>query len=265
MSNQQFCNNLVHYRQAAKMTQDDLASKLGVTPQAVSKWERGIGYPDLEITCAIAEFLHISLDQLLLEKAMITESGKRIDSDKVMSIILSDPILFQAGEAFIPHMLLENEKHFNGIQKIREELAKEYGYLLPVVRMKDNTELEDNQYQICIYDKVALDCKVECLDEFTFKEVYEVVKRVAIEQYDCIINKQIVKNLLDNIAFQYPAVIQNLIPDKVSYSMVQQILVVIIKQGKSIRNLIKIIEWIEEGIMVGLTVEKIGIDIAKRI
>ena len=82
MNNQQFCNNLVHYRQAAKMTQDDLASKLGVTPQAVSKWERGIGYPDLEIACAIAEFLHISLDQLLLEKARITESGKRTDSDK---------------------------------------------------------------------------------------------------------------------------------------------------------------------------------------
>ena len=265
MSIQQFGNNLVQYRQAAKMTQEDLASKLGVTPQAVSKWERGIGYPDIEIACAIAEFLHITLDQLLLGKAMLTESGRRNDSDKVMSIILSEPILFQAGEAFIPHMMIENEKHFEGIQKAREELAKDYGYLLPVVRMKDNIDLESNQYQICIYDRVVLDSKVECLEEFTFGEVYEVLKRVAIEQYDYIINREIVKNLIDNVACQYPAVIQNLIPEKVSYAMVQQILVGIIKQGKSIRNLIKIIEWIEEGINAGLSIEKISIDIAKRI
>lgn len=182
-----------------------------------------------------------------------------------MSIILSEPILFQAGEAFIPHTMIENEKHFEGIQKVREELAKEYGYLLPFVRMKDNIDLESNQYQICIYDRVVLDNKVECLEEFAFVEVYEVLKRVAIEQYDYIINRQIVKNLIDNIACQYPAVIQNLIPEKVSYAMVQQVLVGIIKQGKSIRNLIKIIELIEEGINADLSIEKISIDIAKRI
>lgn len=265
MSIQQFGNNLVQYRQAVKMTQEDLASKLGVTPQAVSKWERGIGYPDIEIAGAIAEFLHITLDQLFLGKAMITESGKRRDSDQVMSIILSEPILFQAGEAFIPHMLIENEKHFNGIQMIREELAKEYGYLLPIVRMKDNTDLKPNQYQICIYDRLVWDYNVECFDKFSFDEVYEVIKKIAIERFDSIINRQIVKNLLDNVAYHYPAVIQNLIPEKVSYSIVQQILIGIIKQGKSIRNLIKIIEGIEEGINSGLSVEQISLDIAGRI
>lgn len=265
MSIQQFGNNLVQYRQAVKMTQEDLANKLGVTPQAVSKWERGIGYPDIEIACAIAEFLHITLDQLFLGNAMITESGRRSDSEKVMSTILSEPILFQAGEAFIPHMMIENEKHFDGIQKIREELAKEYGYLLPVIRMKDNIDLEPNQYQICIYDRVVWDYKAGDLEEFTFDEVYEALKRVAIEQYYYIINRQIVKNLIDNIACQYPAVIQNLVPEKVSYLMVQQILVEIIKQGKSIRNLIKIIEWIEEGFNAGLSIENIGIDITNRL
>lgn len=265
MSIQQFVNNLVQYRQASKLTQEDLANKLGVTPQAVSKWERGIGYPDMEIACAIAEFLHITLDQLFLGKVMITESGKRSDTNKVMSIILSEPILFQAGEGFIPHMMIENEKHFEGIQQIREELAKEYGYLLPVVRMKDSTNLEYNQYQISIYDRVVIDNKIECLEEFKFFEVYEVLKRVAMEQYDSIINRQIVKNLIDNVACQYPAVVEKLIPEKVSYSMIQQILIGVIKQGKSIRNLLKIIEWTEEGINAGLSVEMICIDIVNRI
>lgn len=40
---------ICQYRQNRKMTQEEFASGLGVTPQAVSKWERGNGLPDVSL------------------------------------------------------------------------------------------------------------------------------------------------------------------------------------------------------------------------
>ena len=45
-------------------TQDALAEALGVTAQAVSRWESGGSYPDMELIPAIANYFHISIDEL---------------------------------------------------------------------------------------------------------------------------------------------------------------------------------------------------------
>lgn len=52
-------------RQAKGQTQEHLANYLGVTVQAVSKWERGDGYPDLTTLPHIAEYFNVSIDTLL--------------------------------------------------------------------------------------------------------------------------------------------------------------------------------------------------------
>lgn len=47
------------------LTQTELASKLGVSAQAVSKWERGISCPDISILDDLAEAIGLSLAELL--------------------------------------------------------------------------------------------------------------------------------------------------------------------------------------------------------
>lgn len=46
------------------MTQDHLASLIGVTPQAISRWESNSGYPDMEIIPTIANVFHVTIDEL---------------------------------------------------------------------------------------------------------------------------------------------------------------------------------------------------------
>ncbi len=52
-------------RHECGLTQKDLADKVGVTAQAVSKWERGSACPDISILDEIAETLEVSVSELL--------------------------------------------------------------------------------------------------------------------------------------------------------------------------------------------------------
>ena len=52
-------------RRAQGITQAQLASKLGITAPAISKWERDIAYPDIMLLYPLSKMLCISLDMLL--------------------------------------------------------------------------------------------------------------------------------------------------------------------------------------------------------
>lgn len=58
-----FGSNLARYRKKRGMTQEQLAQMLAVTPQAVSKWEKG-SYPDGDLLPKLARILDVSLDVL---------------------------------------------------------------------------------------------------------------------------------------------------------------------------------------------------------
>lgn len=57
-------NIIRELRRRDSRKQEDLANALGVTCQAVSRWEANKGYPDIEMIPAIANFFHISIDEL---------------------------------------------------------------------------------------------------------------------------------------------------------------------------------------------------------
>ncbi len=63
MDNKTFSTTLQKLRKEKKVTQEQLASHLGVSPQAVSKWENG-SYPEGDILPKIADFFEVSIDHL---------------------------------------------------------------------------------------------------------------------------------------------------------------------------------------------------------
>ena len=56
---------IARLRKKKNLTQDALAGQLGVTRKAISRWETGRGYPDVEILPSLAEVLGVSVNELL--------------------------------------------------------------------------------------------------------------------------------------------------------------------------------------------------------
>ncbi len=59
-----FSENIVRLRKINQMTQEDIAEAVGVSRQAVAKWESGETIPDLEKCRLLAELFGVSLDDL---------------------------------------------------------------------------------------------------------------------------------------------------------------------------------------------------------
>lgn len=84
---------IAELRRDAGLTQEALASRLVISPQAVSKWERGIANPDLELIPEIARLFGISTDELLglsSPKAKETELESRVSSLERLLAMLTE-------------------------------------------------------------------------------------------------------------------------------------------------------------------------------
>ena len=76
-------------RKQAKLSQEMMAEKIGVSRQAITKWETGLGVPDIENLVAIADLFRLSLDELMgrdiehetLAKDYLYESVTEYDID----------------------------------------------------------------------------------------------------------------------------------------------------------------------------------------
>lgn len=65
MTKSYFGDNLYTLRKQRGLSQDEFAEKMGVSRQAISKWERNESYPDTENLIAIAKFFGISIDDMI--------------------------------------------------------------------------------------------------------------------------------------------------------------------------------------------------------
>lgn len=95
----QVSKKIYELRKNKDMTQEELASEMGVSIAAVSKWETGNSLPDLLMLCSIADFFEVSTDELLgrekhKKKAIVVDDApfmretlKKILSDNGYEVI----------------------------------------------------------------------------------------------------------------------------------------------------------------------------------
>ena len=84
---------IARLRLAKTATQERLAKELNVSPQAVSKWENDINYPDISLLPDLARFLGVSVDELLSGASASTQES--VDAQEggaeVVSVAADEP------------------------------------------------------------------------------------------------------------------------------------------------------------------------------
>ena len=73
-------NFIAELRKEKGLTQAELAERVGVTGGAVSKWERGLCYPDIETVVRLAEVLDLSVGEILAGQRIQVYTPETVDT-----------------------------------------------------------------------------------------------------------------------------------------------------------------------------------------
>lgn len=84
---------IAELRKKYDMTQDQLASQMNVSSQAVSKWENDLSIPDIPVLVELSKFFHVSLDELLKNEepqvVMVPEKTRKSLDSMVLRILVN--------------------------------------------------------------------------------------------------------------------------------------------------------------------------------
>ena len=116
-------NKIRQLRYKASLTQEQLAEKLGVTAQSVSKWENAVSMPDISLLPDIAEVFGTSIDELfdLTADQKLKRIENRMDIEEEL-----EPDVFREYEAYLKEQLAAGKEK----QQIVSLLAHLYHHRL---------------------------------------------------------------------------------------------------------------------------------------
>lgn len=171
-----FSEKLKEIRKNEGLSQEQLAEKIGVSRQAITKWETGKGLPDVENMVIIAEIFKTTLDELLRDSAIkqelekpvfISETIYDIDCEKHFDINIGNAsaIILSSGTDEKLHIKLSSEtlEDLNTMFKIKLDEKKNK---LDVTCLNKNKlsryEAEDSlKIEIVLPDKYSDHCEIK--------------------------------------------------------------------------------------------------------
>lgn len=238
-------------RQNRNMTQDELAGRLGVTPQAVSKWERGMSLPDISMLADLAGILEVSADWLLSlceepEPKTAETNSAGVFAECMRGSLAPLELVFSA--ELVPALLenMEDSPFPKLIHDMRMRLAGE-GTWVPVIRLRDNNHaaLGKKEFMVLSFHNVLYSEVLETIGEKTEEYIIEKLEEIIRNKYHEILYPDLLKNIVDNLKVEYPALIEDIVPEKISYGLLTETVKIVLSKGNSILYLPKMIEIME--------------------
>ena len=101
-----FGQRLSRLRKKFGLKQEDIAEKLNISPQAVSKWENNISAPDISALPILADILNVSLDELLGRDTVVTKIVSESERKEINSMLLKVSILSADGHKVMVNLPL---------------------------------------------------------------------------------------------------------------------------------------------------------------
>ena len=232
-------------RRSAGFTQEELANRLGVTPQALSKWEKGASSPDLVMLSSVCQILDVSADYLIgKNKKKIVENGNLLLQDEIWNHLWDElqPLELMIGCDVVPVFMDGNftEK----IVSLRVELAKE-SILMPIVRVRDHSMLRSKEIMIIAYQNVLYDEELATIDEKSLDYIIERLGKIVRKKYDEMLNIDLIKDLIDSLKTTYPALVEDVVPEKLSYGLILDVTKGFLRRGNGMVYFPKVIELME--------------------
>lgn len=77
---------IAEQRKEKHLTQEQLASQLGITKNAVSKWERGLGLMDMSLLKPLSEILHVSINEILAGEKIKQEDIPQKSEENIINL-----------------------------------------------------------------------------------------------------------------------------------------------------------------------------------
>lgn len=140
--------NIKKYRRQKDMTQEQLASILGVSVQAVSRWENASTYPDISLLPAIASYFDVSLDELMGMEAYKDEK----EIEKIYEQVKENARdgLISENVALLKDAAKRYPRNYELLSRLVHELTFEY--------TSDEHEKQNLSQALDIIDRILEEC-----------------------------------------------------------------------------------------------------------